>query len=307
MATATIVPSKRSGLLLVRVSFRPFIRSLPTVVLSCAVLGMAARAAQATDLKPETLAAFDRYIAATDSQMNDSAAPDKFLIVDRLPEPARRAAYEQLRGGQPYIEEVSAEENHHPIAVPGGLIHDWAGVIFIPKATLSQADAALHDYENEPAIYKPDVRQARLIKQDGNQSKIFEQFYSKTLVTVVLNAYFDVLETRLGPTRIQSVSRSTRIAEVLDFDSPDERERTDGKDHGYMWRLNSYWRLEEKDGGVYIQNESISLSRTVPVMFAWLINPLTKSIPREVLYRTLTNTRRAIEMSKTASKPESVR
>jgi hypothetical protein len=61
-----------------------------------------------------------------------------------------------------------------------------------------------------------------------------------------------------------------------------------------MWRLYSYWRIEEKDGGVYVQNESITLTRTVPAMLAWLINPLVKSIPRDVLSHLLTNTRNAV-------------
>ena len=138
---------------------------------------------------------------------------------------------------------------------------------------------------HEPEIYKPEIRRAKLIERNGNESKIYLQFYNKSIVTVVLNAYFDVIETQIGSTRIQSASRSTRIVEVENPGSPDEHERTDGNDHGYMWRLNSYWRIEEKDGGVYVQNESITLTRTVPALLAWLINPLTKSIPRDVLSR----------------------
>ncbi len=71
-----------------------------------------------------------------------------------------------------------------------------------------------------------------------------------------------------------------------------------------MWRLNSYWRLEEKDGGIYVQNQSVSLSRTVPVLLAWLIEPLTKSIPREVLSRTLNDTRKAVEANAAKAKRE---
>jgi hypothetical protein len=93
----------------------------------------------------------------------------------------------------------------------------------------------------------------------------------------------------------------------VDPEGPEEHERTDGKDHGYMWRLNSYWRMEEKDGGVYVQNESISLSRTIPVFFGWVIEPLTKSIPRELLVRMLTNTRGAVQAHAAKSKQESAR
>ena len=60
---------------------------------------------------------------------------------------------------------------------------------------------------------------------------------------------------------------------------------------GYLWRLDSFWRLEEKDGGVYVQLESIGLSRSVPAIFAWLVNPLLRSIPRRTLTDLLGATR----------------
>jgi hypothetical protein len=197
---------------------------------------------------------------------------------------------------------LHTQEDHHPIRIPSGLVHHWVGVIFIPNATLSETDAVLNDYANEPEIYKPEVRRAKLIERNGNESKICIQLFKKSLVTVVLNECSDVTETHIGNNRIQSISRSTRIAEVADSGSPEEHERADGDDHGYMWRLNSYWRIEEKDGGVYVQNESITLTRTVPTLLAWLVNPLTKSIPRDVLSHLLTNTRNGVV--KTAATPK---
>src|ERR1700730_11454508 len=265
------------------------------------ILGASAYAA---DLKPETAAAFGRYVAATEAQMENDVGLGQFLIVDRLPDLKRQQAYDQLRGGQVYIEELHTQEDHHPIPIANGLIHHWGGVIFIPKASVSDIDAILQDYENQPSIYKPDVRQAKLIHRNGQKSMIFEQFYSKSLITVVLNVYFDVMETQIGSGRVQSVSRSTHIAEVVNPGEPDEHERSDGKDHGYLWHLNSYWRMEEKDGGVYVQNESLSLTRTGPAMLAWVINPLTKSIPRDVLFRMLTDTQKAVLTPGPAPKQE---
>jgi hypothetical protein len=283
---------------------KPLPRAISIFWILPALFGTSARA---TDLKPETVAAFNRYVAATEAGMNSDAGADQFLIVDRLPDRDRKSAYDQLQSGQAYVEELHTQEDGRPIPVPYGLIHHWAGVIFIPKGTLPDANAVLQNYDEQARIYKPDVRRAKVLEQHGDESKIFEQFYSKSIITVVLNAYFHVVVTPMGSTRLQSVSRSTRIAEVENADGPDERERTDGKDHGYMWRLNSYWRIEEKDGGVYVQIESISLSRTVPVFFAWLINPLTKSIPRDLLLRLLTNTQQAVLASRAESKRENLR
>ena len=255
----------------------------------------------AAGLKPETAAAYDRYISLTESRMDEDVRADQFFVIDRLPEEKRKEAYEQLRQGVPYIEEMHTRADHQSIHIPSGLVHHWAGVIFIPRATLSETNAVLQDIEHEPEIYKPDVRRAKSIEQNGDDSKILLQFYNKSIVTVVLNAYSDVAVTHIGSSRLQSASRSTRIVEVMDWDGPNEHERTDGNDYGYMWRLNSYWRLEEKDGGVYVQNESITLSRTVPVMLAWLIDPLIKSIPREVMSRTLSNTQKAVELRRAAA------
>jgi hypothetical protein len=280
----------------------PLFQKLSIVFLILA--GLTTTSARAAQVKPETIAAFEHYIAVTEARMEDDVRLDQFLVIDRLPDLQRKGAYDQLQQGQVYIEELHTREDHHPIHIPSGLTHHWTGVIFIPKATLAEANAVLNDYTDEPEIYKPEIRRSKLIEQNRDVSKICLQFYNKSLVTVVLNAYFDVTEKQIGTTRIQSASRSTRVAEVENWGSADERERTDGDDHGYMWRLNSYWRIEEKDGGVYVENESITLTRTVPPLLGWLINPLTKSIPRDVLLHTLTNTRDAVVKAETPAKQE---
>jgi len=264
--------------------------------------GLAVPGALASELKPATSAAFDRYIAATEAQMDSDAGPAQFLVVDRLPAEQRNAAYDQLRQGQAYILELRTKENGQAIPIPSGLVHHWAGVIFIPQATMAEVLAVQNDYDHQADIYKPNVRQSKLVSQSGDDAEVFEQFYSKTIITVVLNAYFHVERKQLSATNCESVSRSTRIVELADPDDPAQGEQPRGKDHGYMWRLNSYWRIEEKDGGVYVQNESITLSRTVPVLLAWLIEPLTKSIPRDVLSRTLNDTRKAVEANAAKSK-----
>jgi len=263
--------------------------------------GMAGTATLAAQVKPETVAAFDHYAAVTEARMDEDLRLNQFLAIDRLPDSQRKEAYDQLQQGQIYIQELHSEEEGHPIHIPSGMIHHWVGVIFIAKSTLQETDAVLNDYQNETEYYKPQIRRAKLIEKDGNKSKICLQVYNKSIVTVVLNEYSDVFVTPIGSNRIQSISRSTRVAEVVNPGSPDEHERTDGNDHGYMWRLYSYWRLEEKDGGVFVQNESITLTRTVPAMLAWLVNPLLKSIPRDVLSHLLTNTRNAVEKTRQTS------
>jgi hypothetical protein len=269
-------------------------RKIGVLLVGCGIIGLLVPPAQAADLKPETVAAFDRYIRATEARMDEDLREGRFLVVDRLPSEQRREVYASLRQGQVFVEQMYSLEDGHAIRVPSGMIHDWTGVIFIPGATIPQVLAVLRDYDNHKNIYKPDVRRSQLLEHSGNQFEVYLQLYRKTIVTVVVNVNCDVKYTQLDSTHSMSRSYSTRIAEVQNAGEPDERELPVGRDHGYLWRLYSYWRMEEKDGGVYLQNESVALSRSVPWIFAWLVNPLIRSIPRAVLSGLLQDTRKAV-------------
>jgi len=257
----------------------------------------AATAAAATELKPETAAGFNQYVRATEARMDDDVRQGRFLAVDRLPEPRQREAYDRLRRGEIYVEALHGSDENTTIRVSNGLIHHWAGVIFIREGTLFEALAVLQDYEHHQEIYRPEIRKSRLIERNGDQSTIFLQLFNKSVVVVMLNAEFDVSDMQFGGFQHQIACRSTRIAEIAHPGRRDEHELPVGNDHGYMWRLDTYWRIEEKDGGVYIQNESVALTRTVPVLLGWLVDPMIRVIPRNVLSRLLTATRRAIVKS----------
>ncbi len=262
---------------------------------SVAFCGMLAclfvQSAEAVKLKKETRAAFDRYIEASEEHMQTELREGPFLFMDALPTDRRNQAYAQLHAGEILVHQVNTPVEGHPIVVPGGLIHDWIGVIFIPNVSLARTLAVAQDYDNYQNIYKPDDRRSRLLQRNGDNFKVFLQFYKKSLVTVVTNADFDIRYERLGTDRVVSYSHSTRIAELEDAGQPDERELPVDDGHGYLWRLDSYWRLQEKDGGVYVQLESIGLSRNIPAIFAWLVNPLVRSIPRDALTNLLRATR----------------
>ena len=265
-------------------------------------LGVLVAPGQAAELKTDTATAFDRYVRSTEAQHAEDLRSGHFLVIDRLPVASRQETYARLHQGQIYIEQLHTKEDARPIPVPNGLVHHWAGLIFMPGATLSQVLAVLQDYDNHKNVYKPDVRRSKLLENNGNEFKVCLQFYRKTIVTVVINADFDVHYTMDGPTRAHSKAYSTRIAEVEDPDKPNEHELPVGNDHGYLWRLDNYWRIEEEDGGTYLQVESVGLSRNIPAIFAWLINPLVRSIPRTVLSNLLNATRRAV-VGKTGAAP----
>ena len=128
--------------------------------------------------------------------------------------------------------------------------------------------AVLQDYESYKILYKPDVIGSRQIAHQGDEYEVFLRLYKKQMLTVVLNSNYHVRYDTPDPHRMYVVSRSTRIAEVKDPDHPDAVNQPVGDDTGFLWRLNSYWRFEEADGGVYAERQAISLSRDVPALLA---------------------------------------
>jgi hypothetical protein len=120
------------------------------------------------------------------------------------------------------------------------------------------------------------------------------QLYRKAIVGFQVNARFEISYQYLGGGRAASHARATRLAEVAEAGKADEHELPPGESHGLLWALNDYWRFEERDGGVYVQLESVELSRSVPSVVAWLVNPLIKTVPRGILSGLLGATRVAV-------------
>jgi hypothetical protein len=165
---------------------------------------------------------------------------------------------------------------------------------FLPNATLAQTKSVLEDYDHQKENYFPDVRQSKLISQNGSSGEVFLQFYSKTIITAVFNAYFSSQTTDYNATTTSIRSCSTRVADVDNFGKPDEHELSPAESRGYMWELCTWWHIEERDGGTYIQVEAIELSRTVPIAFAWIVNPIIRNVPKTFLSHLLSATQKAV-------------
>jgi hypothetical protein len=178
--------------------------------------------------------------------------------------------------------------------VPGGLIHDWKGIVFVPGISMAEAMALLEDYDHDENYYWPDVVRSKLVRRDGDDFHVALRLKRKYAVTAVFDTEYDIRYTVLNATHAYSKSRSTLIEEVENAGQTDERHAGAGNDHGFLWRLNSYWRFEQEDGGVFIQCEAISLTRDVPQGFGWAVKPFVEEIPRESLRFTLEATRTAL-------------
>ena len=244
------------------------------------------------DLQPATVAAFDRYVRVTETRMGaELADASRFLWVDTLAQGDRSAKLADLRKGTLLIEPLVTDDGGRRIDVPDGLIHHWRGLVFVPAATVDDALALLQDYNRHAQIYAPAVARSRVLAHQGDVFRVYLRFFMKKMITVVVNSEHEARFTRQTPERAHSRIYSTRIAEVENPDTPQEREKPVGRDGGYLWRLYSYWRFLARDGGTYVQCESISLTRDIPMGLGWLVRPFVTSIPRESLVFTLETTR----------------
>lgn len=248
------------------------------------------------ELKPATSEAFERYARATEARIDrEISRPDLFLYTEGLPAPRRDQVGAQLQRGEVFMERLQTRDSSgKEMKAPDALIHHWIGAAFIPCVTLQQTLGLVQDYDRHQDIYKPEVVRSKLVSRNGPDFKIFYRLRKKKVITVTLNTDHDVHYTLLSAQRATSRSYTTRIQEVADADTPREREKPVGNDGGFLWRLYSYWRFEEKDGGVYIECESISLTRDIPFVVSWLVKPFVTDIPKESLQATMGSTRRAL-------------
>lgn len=230
----------------------------------------------------QALDKYQTYVREAEARIQQEIQSPTYLWAARSP-----ARWERVRGGEAVVESWNAQGDTD---IGDALIHDWIGACFIPGVKLTQVVTFLQNYAVHKNYYRPEVIDSRLLEHNGNGYRLYYRLVKKKILTVVLNTEHTATYYPISATRMVTSSYTTRIAEVKDAGKPEERELPPGKDHGFLWRLNTYWRLEEKDGGVYIECRTISLTRTVLYGLGWLINPIIRSLPRESLAHMLTAT-----------------
>jgi len=246
-----------------------------------------AQAAETVELKPDTLSAFAKHIGEAEAAMELTLHGDlSFLWSDVSAERAERV-HKGLTIAQLWF-------GKRPIKVPDGLIHDWIGATRIPGTTVAKTLALVQDYDHHKNIYNPQVIDSKLIRRQGDDFQIYLRLLKKKIITVILDTDHDAHYFPVDSTRWCCRSYTTRIAEVEDAGKPAERVLAPDTGYGFLWRLNSYWRFEERDGCVYVECRAISLTRDVPKGLGWIIEPIIEKLPRESLIATLEATRRGL-------------
>lgn len=249
----------------------------------------------AADLRPDAVLAFDRYAHLTEARMDEERNGSRsFLWMDGLPDAQRREVGARVRRGEIVVSRMDTRAPEGPIQFRNAICHHWVGTAFVAGAGLDRVIGLMQSYDRYQDVYRPAVRRSTTLSRDGEHFKVSLQLFMKKIVSVILNTESDVSYLPVTAGRMQVRSFSTRIAEVRDAGTPDEREKPVGRDSGFLWRFNNYCALEEHEDGTVVQCESVSLSRDIPTGLGWLIKPFVNGVPRESLEFTLGAMQRAL-------------
>jgi hypothetical protein len=253
-----------------------------------ALLALCTAVSSAAELKPETLVAWDRYVGIVDARMKTAtAAESAFLWIDDDPSQVQR-----VQRGEVTVSRIMEESAQ---AVPRGMIHDWIGTVFVPEATLDDVFAVVRDYDQYPKWYGPTIAQGNLLGRDGDEDRFTIRYVRKVLfVTAVLETEYNAHYFQVNPKRAYSIARSARMQEINEYGTSDERKMPPDDGNGYLWRLYSVSRYEQRDNGVYIEQEIIGLSRRIPASIRWMVAPVVRRLSKDLLVRSLQQTREAL-------------
>ena len=248
--------------------------------------------AAAATLQSRTLEAWNGYLRLTEARIeSELQSSSGFLRLDFMKPVEAGKVGSLLKNGKVYVEPVQTlDGDGHEIRLQGGMIHHWYGAIFIPNVKVESLVRWIQDYDHHSRYFK-EVEQSKLLSQQDNTFLIYLRLKRTKLVTVHYNTNRKAVYQSRGPGRVSSQSVALRIAEIENAGTPSETEEPVGVDSGFMWRLNSYWRFQEQDGGVVVECESVSLSRSIPYGLGWLIKEFVESLPRESLDSVLTSIR----------------
>jgi hypothetical protein len=260
---------------------------------------------------PAANAAFDSYTASVEARLRQQHRSSDSFLAPRLASSAADSSTEtaRLRKGDLIIEQLTDQDQVTPATgaeVSGSLLHHWRGTAFVPGAKPQDFERLTQDFSSYPQHFSPQVLQARLIARSGDRMQAQMRIRQQHVITVVMDTTYDITYGRLDGQHGYSISRSTRVAEIYAPGTNAERALNADEEHGFLWRLNTYWSYQEKDGGLYLQVEAVSLTRSIPHGLGWAIGPYIESIPRDSLEFTLRSTANALRNPSAVRNPSAL-
>jgi hypothetical protein len=238
--------------------------------------------------KAEAVAGFNSHVRVVETRLARQHASRASFLASAASGDAR------LRGGELIIEQLTPSGGAD---LPGAMLHHWRGTAFAPGAKAADFERLMRNFNAYPQRFSPQVVQAKVLMQQEDRAQATMRVRQHHVITVVMDTTYEIDYGRLDPEHGYSSSRSTRISEIVSPGSDEERALNSEEEHGFLWRMNTYWSYEERDGGLYMQVESISLTRSIPHGLGWVVRPFVESVPRESLEFTLRSACNALRRS----------
>ncbi len=269
-------------------------RTLRAIIAMLVYLGclVAPSLSHGSELRRDTVVYWNAYLNATRPQM---ASQTPFLWVDQKPERLQR-----VRDGEILVWSVG-KENPKPVA--SGLIHDWVGAAFLPNASIKDVLSAARDYSNYKEYYKPTVIDSKSLGSYGPCEKYSMRVVNKEVVAqTALDMEYETCYFKIDDRRWYSTTQTTRVQEIRHLGRPDEQELPPDHGSGYVWRLYSVAKFEQRDGGTYVEVEAIALSRDIPIALRWVANPIVRRVSRNSMLVSLQQMKEAVRLTEDAER-----
>jgi hypothetical protein len=243
---------------------------------------------KAAELQPGTKKAWNDYLRVAALRADDRLQGRRtFLWTDESPDRALR-----VRRGEVLVAPIV---EHGTKGIENGLIHDWIGAAFIPSTTAHHLRAVLGDYDQYKQIYRPVVADSKLLACTSTDQELSMIWQRKVLfVNAALAVQFQVHDIALDEHRGYIAADSVQVQEIENYGRRGEHLLPVGTGSGFIWRLRSIARYQERDGGVYLELEVIALTRDIPSSLRWLVNPVLNHLSTNSVTTTLRQTREAV-------------
>ena len=231
---------------------------------------------------------FDAYIRDVESRLAQQHRSQGAFLASAA---SNAESQTRLRRGELNLEKVTPSAGAD---LPGAMLHHWRGTAFAAGAKAADFERLMKDFNDYPRYFSPQVLKARVLSQGNDHFRASMRVRQRHVITVVMDTTYDINFARVDAKHGYSISKSMQISEIESPGTATERALSSAEEHGFLWRLNTYWSYEERDGGLYMQIESVSLTRSIPRALDWAVRPFMASVPRESLEFTLRSVCNAI-------------
>lgn len=259
-----------------------------TVLIACGLILGSNAGRVAAQPSPKAVQAFNSYVASVETRIVQQHRSQTSILT---PVTTHNKSDTGLRQGEMIVEKLTPAAGTD---LPGALLHHWRGTAFAADAHTADFERLMKSISAYPQLFSPQVLEASILSRRGDHLQAKMRVRQKHVITVVMDTTYDIIFVRLDARHGYSLARSTRISEIDANGAGSGPALTPSEEHGYLWRMNTYWSYEERDGGLYMQVETVSLSRSIPAGLGWAVRPFVESVPRESLEFTLHSTCNAL-------------